>query len=110
MEFSLERPEQAVVFCSEGAVLVNVPSPERFALHKLIVFGERAGAFRAKANKDLAQAAHLLAWLRDHRREPLDNAVDDLMTRGRGWVSRFRQGALALNKAYPELAPSDPSS
>ena len=110
MEFSLERPEQAVVFCSEGAVRVNVPSPERFALHKLIVFGERSGAFRAKANKDLAQAAHLLAWLRDHRREPLDNAVADLMSRGRGWVGRFRQGALALNQAYPALAPADPIS
>ncbi len=110
MEFSLERPEQAVVFCTEGAVLVNVPSPERFALHKLIVFGERAGAFRAKANKDLVQAAHLLAWLRDHRREPLDQAVADLMTRGRGWVSRFRQGAIAMNKAYPDFADSDPPS
>ena len=105
MEFSLERPEQAVVFCNEGAVLVNVPSPERFALHKLIVFGERAGAFRAKANKDLAQAAHLLAWLRDHRSEPLGEAVNDLMSRGRGWVARFRRGAEALNKAYPQLAP-----
>jgi len=63
MEFSLERLEQAVVFCSEGAVLINVPSPERFSLHKLVVFGERAGAFRVKSSKDLAQAAHLLAYL-----------------------------------------------
>ena len=104
MEFSLERLEQAVVFCTEGAVLVNVPSPERFALHKLLVFGERTGTFRAKASKDLAQAAHLLAWLLDHRREPLDDALKDLLSRGKGWVSRFKQGVKALNKAYPGLA------
>jgi hypothetical protein len=108
MEFSLEHPDQAVVFCAEGAVLVNLPTPERFALHKLVVFSERAGSFRSKASKDLAQAAHLLAWLRDHRLEPLNDAVADLMSRGRGWVARFRQGAIALNKAYPELAASIP--
>ena len=104
MEFSLERLEQAVVFCSEGAVLINVPSPERFSLHKLLVFGERAGAFSGKSSKDLAQAAHLLAYLWDHRREPLDEALKDLLSRGKGWMSRFKQGVQALNKTYPQLA------
>lgn len=103
MEFSLEALEQAVIFCSEGAVLVNVPSPERYALHKLLVFGERTGAFRAKSNKDLAQAAHLLAYLWDHRREPLDEALQDLLSRGRGWVARLGFSARALHKAYPEI-------
>lgn len=105
MEFSLEHLEQAIVFCSEGAVLINVPSPERFSLHKLLVFGERSGTFRAKSRKDLAQAAHLLAYLWDHRREPLDEALTDLLSRGKGWTSRFKQGVQALSKTYPELAP-----
>ena len=107
MEFSLERLEQAVIFCTEGAVLVNVPSPERYALHKLLVFGERAGTFRAKASKDLAQAAHLLAWLCEFRREPLDEALKDLLSRGKGWVSRFHQSARALRAAYPQLAAAE---
>lgn len=107
MEFSLERLEQAVVFCSEGAVLINVPSPERFSLHKLLAFGERAGAFRGKSSKDLAQAAYLLAYLWDHRREPLDEALKDLLSRGKGWMSRFKQGVQALNKAYPQLAAGE---
>ncbi len=103
MEMSLEHLEQAVVFCSEGAVLVNVPAPERYALHKLLVFGERSTSFRAKSSKDLAQAAHLLAYLWEHRRESLQEALQDLMTRGPGWVARFRQGVEALTKAYPQL-------
>jgi hypothetical protein len=103
MEMSLEHLEQAVVFCSEGAVLVNVPAPERYALHKLLVFGERSTSFRAKSSKDLAQAAHLLAYLWEHRRESLQEALQDLMTRGPVWVARFRQGVEALTKAYPQL-------
>ncbi|NWG74081.1 MAG: hypothetical protein HXY24_05665 [Rubrivivax sp.] len=103
MEFSLEHPEQAVVFCADGAVLVSVPAPERFALHKLIVQGEREGTFRTKSNKDLSQAAHLLAYLADHRPQALHEAVRDLVSRGRGWVSRLRHGVRALRAAYPQL-------
>ena len=103
MEFSLERVEQAVLFCAEGAVLVNVPAPARFALHKLVVYGERTGAFRAKSAKDLAQAACLLSFLSDHRPETLEEALADMLARGKGWLTRLRQGARALHKAYPEL-------
>jgi hypothetical protein len=103
MEYSLEGVEQAVVFCAEGAALVNVPAPERFALHKLIVYGERAGAFRAKANKDLAQAASLIAYLAEHREDALGAALDDLLARGKGWRNRFATGAQALARAYPQI-------
>ncbi len=84
-------------------MLVNVPSPERYALHKLLVFGERAGGFRAKSSKDLAQAACLADYLWDHRREALAEALKDLLSRGKGWVARYKQGAAALHKAYPQL-------
>ena len=106
MEYSLEKFEQAVVFGNEGSVLVNVPSPERYALHKLLVFGERSGSFRAKSSKDLAQAACLAAYLWDHRREALADALKDLLSRGKGWVARYKQGAAALHKAYPEIEVS----
>ena len=103
MEFSLQDVEQAVLMCAEGAVLVNVPDPARFALHKLLVHGERAGTFRTKSNKDLAQAAQLLAVLGRDRREQLQQALDDLLSRGRGWQARFRRGAQALLKGWPAL-------
>lgn len=103
MEFSLEKVEQSVLFCSEGAVLVNVPSPERYALHKLVVYGERAGSFRVKSSKDLVQAACLLSYLWDYRRESLEEALSDILTRGKGWRARLTQGVGALHRAYPQL-------
>lgn len=106
MEYLLERFEQAAVFCVEGCVIVNLPSPERYALHKLIVYGERSGTFRAKAGKDVAQVARLAAFLWEHRREALAEALQDLLGRSKGWVSRYRQGAAALLKAYPQLEVS----
>jgi hypothetical protein len=106
MEYSLEKFEQAVLFSNEDTVLVNVPSPERYALHTLLVYGERSSTFRAKSAKDLAQAACLSAYLWDHRREALAEALQDLLSRGKGWVSRYKQGAAALHKAYPEIEVS----
>ena len=103
MEFSLQDVEQALVFSTEHVVLVNVPEPARFALHKLIVHGERTGAFRPKAAKDLAQAAHLIAWLWPNRRDAVIAALEDLKGRGKGWTTRFRAGVAALGKTYPDL-------
>lgn len=106
MEFPLEGAEEAVLFCPQGAVLVNVPDASRFALLELLVYGERKAAFSARSSKDLAQAAHLLACLWEHQRERVLAARADLLARGKGWVSRFRQGAQALRRAYPDLPAS----
>lgn len=103
MGFSLEGVAQAVLFCAEGAVLVNVPAPARYALHKLVVFGERTVSFRAMSAKDLAQAACLFDFLWEHQQEAFDKALADILTRGKGWCTRLRQGAQAMHKAYPEL-------
>jgi hypothetical protein len=104
MEYLLEDLSQAVLISAEGAVLVNVPEPARFALHKLLIQGERKQAFRTKARKDLAQSAHLLSYLWTFREQQVRQALNDLRSRGRGWTSRLREGVRALNKAYPELA------
>lgn len=104
MEFSLQDVEQAVLFCAEGAVVVNLPSPARYALHKLLIAGERSGGFRAKSGKDMAQAAGLLDWLCERRPDEVDLAWDDMLSRGKGWRTRLRQGVTALQKAFPQLA------
>jgi hypothetical protein len=84
-----------------GAVLVNVSNSKRYALHKLVVYGERTGSFRVKSAKDLVQSACLLNFLWDHRRESLEEALADILARGKGWRTRLTQGAAALHKAYP---------
>ncbi len=103
MEFSLENVQQAALISTAGVVIANVPHPARFALHKLIVYGERAGSFAAKANKDLAQAACLLAALKQHRAWEVEEAWADLVGRGKGWVDRARYGLDALERFAPEL-------
>ena len=107
MEFLLQHVEQAVVFSREKAVLVNVPDPACFALHKLIVYGERTGSYRAKANKDLSQSASLLSYLWEHQRRTVTTALEDLHERGKGWTSRFAVGSLALLKAHPDLEKTE---
>lgn len=104
MEYSLVDVQQAVLFNAEGAVAVNIPHPARFALHKLIVFGERTGTFAAKSGKDVLQAASLLAFYKMHRSWEMEDALEDLLSRGKGWVTRFERGLHAVDKSYPQLA------
>jgi len=104
MEFSLVGTTQAVLLSTEGACIVNIPAPERYAVHKLIIYGERPTSERAKSNKDIAQAAAIFKVLFDAGNEDLvRNAWADALSRGPGWVKRLNQGKMALLKRYPEL-------
>ena len=103
MEFSLERVQQAVLFAGDRCAVANVPQPARYALHKLLVYGEREVAFAAKASKDLVQAQLLLAYLKEHRASEVKEAWEDLVSRGPGWVRRARHGRAALDKLDPAL-------
>jgi hypothetical protein len=103
IEYILENVQQVVLFCADGAVVANVPHPARYALHKLIVSGERPASRAVKASKDLRQSAALLAWYRSGSDWDLREAWADLIARGPGWVSRLRRGRDALAKLAPEL-------
>lgn len=103
MEFSLVQVQQAVVFNSGDAILVNVPHPARYALHKLLIHGEREGTFAAKSGKDLMQAASLLALLKERRKWEVEQAWADMISRGRGWSGRIKRGINALDRQYPEF-------
>lgn len=102
MEFSLENVQQSVLLSGAGAVLVNVPHPARYALHKLIVAGIREGVFVAKSGKDLQQSGLLLRTLREARPWDVEEAWADLTSRGAGWVSRATRGLEMLDKQFPE--------
>lgn len=103
IEYVLENVQQAVLFCTDGAVVANVPHPARYALHKLIVSGERPASRAVKSNKDLRQSAALLSYYRSGSDWDVQEAWADLINRGPGWVSRLRHGREALAKVAPEL-------
>jgi hypothetical protein len=104
IEFSLEGATQGAVLSREGACMANLPAPERYAVHKLVVYGERPAAERVKANKDLEQAAALAQWhLRNGQAEQFNGAWRDALGRGKGWRSRAVQGRDALLARHPTL-------
>ena len=101
MEFSLVNVQQTALLSRNGAIMANVPHPARYALHKLIVAGEREGIFLAKAGKDLMQAGLLLSVLREAVPWQVEEAWEDLKERGAGWTGRARRGLAALAKRFP---------
>lgn len=104
MEFSLVDTTQSLLLSKEGACIVNIPAPERYAVHKLIVYGERPVNERVKASKDLGQAAAIFKVLFDSGNVDLiRKAWADAASRGPGWVKRLNQGKDALLRRYPEL-------
>lgn len=107
IEYSLENIVQVALFSAEGAGVVNVPHPARYALHKLLIYGERSGSFIQKANKDLAQAAALLGWFKIYRPWEVEDAWQDMVNRGKGWVSRVERGVKALDRQAPDLGALD---
>ncbi|HSF96422.1 MAG TPA: GSU2403 family nucleotidyltransferase fold protein [Thermohalobaculum sp.] len=66
LNFLIAEPIPAVALYREG-VLVQVPRPERYAIHKLIVAQRRSGPHRGKSRKDLDQAAALIRSLAGQR-------------------------------------------
>lgn len=100
MEFSLESPDQTVILSDSDAVVVNFPSPARMALHKLLVWGERKD--RGKAEKDLRQAMAMIAFFKDNRPFEIAEAKEDLMSRGKGWVTRLDNAIKVLEKEMPQ--------
>jgi hypothetical protein len=104
MEFSLEGTTQAVVMGRSDACLVNIPAPERFAMHKLIVYGERKAAERIKSVKDVAQAAALVSWhFANGMEHKIAEAWADAVSRGPGWRTRIIQGRNFMLLKHPEL-------
>ncbi len=104
MEFCLSGPLQACIFSNQGACLVNLPAPERYAVHKLMVHGERPASERTQASKDLLQAASLASYFIEAKQADVFNAAwREARSRGKGWQARAEQGKRALLRIAPEL-------
>jgi hypothetical protein len=103
MEYLLEDIQQAVALTSGGAAVINVPHPARYAVHKLIVAGERPVARITKSNKDILQSAAILAEMQGTSPGHVEGAWKDAVKRGPGWLSRLKSGRAALARIAPEL-------
>jgi hypothetical protein len=90
LEYLITEPVKGAVV-NGGGILVNVPQPARFALHKLIISGEREVTAHSKVQKDLFQAAQLLNVLLDERPGDLQLAWEAIREKGAGWEKRVRK-------------------
>lgn len=90
LDFLIYEATPAVLLHGAG-VLVNVPRPERFAVHKLILAPRRTAA-EAKSVKDLKQAGALLEWLARFRPQDLQETWHEAWERGPTWRKLLAAG------------------
>jgi len=97
IDYLIDESVPAAVLGGSG-VLVHVPSPARFAFHKLWVARERPVSEQAKARKDIAQAGQLLTILAEDRPEDITHAWRSLSPsmRRRIRISALPEAARAL--------------
>lgn len=86
LDYLLYREVSAVALHGPG-IPINIPAPERYALHKLIVAQMRieTPASQAKRSKDLQQADSLIRILASDRPDDLEEAWRELRERGPSW-------------------------
>jgi hypothetical protein len=97
LDFLIRDPEPAVLLHGMG-VLVSVPAPQRFALHKLIVARRRREG-DPKRDKDIFQAQALLNAVVDRRPHELRAAWAEAFARGKTWQRLLGEGLGQLHPA-----------
>lgn len=99
--YLLEETQISTLLAREGCCAVRVPTPERFAIHKLIVAARRSGR-NAKALKDRDQAAVLCAALAEMHPGALDSALQDVP---KGAMKHVRASLTAMRKELENETP-----
>src|SRR5262249_55237247 len=94
LDFLIHEPEQAVVLHASG-ILVLVPAPERYAVHKLILSVRRRMG-DVKRDKDLHQAERLIEPLVEKRTRELAGVWEEAFSRGPTWRQLLLDGMARL--------------
>lgn len=103
LEYLVEAPTQMVLLDPLGHYAVaSVPTPTRYAIHKLMVQGERDIRYRTKARKDMDQAAALVEYMMINDARSLDDAWQAAAVRGPGWRRRLKEGVRELRTRYSQ--------
>ena len=95
LDYLLEDIQPAVLLYKHG-VLINVPSPARYALHKLVVSQRRPIAMHEKIKRDLSQAAQLLQMLAEIRPFDITQAAEAAQEMGKKFSAQMNAGLKQL--------------
>lgn len=102
LSYVIESPSQAILL-DTAPVLINIPQPVRYAMHKLIVSQVRDITGAAKSRKDLHQAHQIFSVLQEMRPFDIQPAWDNLMSRGPKWQKYAKAGLASMENQYGKL-------
>lgn len=103
LNYLIAEPIKAAALYRSG-VLVQIPRPEAYAIHKLIVANRRSGPDRLKSRKDMAQARLLIEALAEDRPEELREAYADAVERGPQWRAHLAATLARMPETAARLA------
>ena len=101
LDFLIHEPAPAVLLHGAG-VFVQVPAPERYAIHKLILALDRPAAI-AKRDKDLQQAGQLIEALVEGSPEELKRVWEEAHGRGPKWRTLLLGGMRHMSPRSRDL-------
>ncbi|MDM8558668.1 GSU2403 family nucleotidyltransferase fold protein [Candidatus Parabeggiatoa sp. HSG14] len=96
LDFLLEDVQSAIVVAKAG-ILVNIPTPARYALHKLVISQRRPSAMHTKARKDILQAEQILSILIEDRPGDILLALEAVQSQPEKFRKQLRKGIEKLN-------------
>lgn len=105
LDFLIHQPVRAVLLHGAG-VPVTVPSPERYAVHKLIVASRRVANRdgTAKSRKDRLQAATITqAMIEQRQSDVLADVFAEAWDRGPAWRDAIRKTLSQVDEASRSL-------
>ncbi len=95
LDYLLHDTQPAVIVARAG-ILVNVPSPARYALHKLVTAVRRQAAMHTKTVKDIEQASLLLEVLLEDRPGDIQLAGEAAQHMPKKFMQQLEQGIKQL--------------
>lgn len=107
LNFLIADPIQVAVLYRSG-VLVQIPRPERYAIHKLIIADRRRdGVNSLKSRKDRAQADFLIRFFAQEHPELIAETLEDAQSRGSAWRTRIAASLKRMPETRAILAGLD---
>ena len=91
LDYLLEDIQPAVLLYGHG-IMINVPAPGRFAVHKCAISQIRGSGSAAKIRKDLSQAEQVFQTLLELRPTDITLALRAAAEKGKALEDKFRAG------------------
>lgn len=97
LDYIIDDSQLAAIPIGAG-LLIRVPNPARFALHKLVVSQRRPAAMAAKSRKDILQANLVLDVLKDLRPGDVIVAAEAAHEMGSKFIQQLKRSSKLLDK------------